>query len=78
MVPRCPDWLIAAISSTGDPNSFGYSTARERWPNILQSVIDDIQESMETCDLEKAIEGREIIAGVGKLRSEIINNHVLE
>ena len=30
------------MSNTGDPSSFGHSTARERWPRILQKVIDDL------------------------------------
>jgi damage-control phosphatase, subfamily III len=69
---------MAAISSTGDPNSFGYSTARERWPIILQNVIEDIEETVAGCDTEMMTEGRQIILDIEYLRNDIINDNVLE
>jgi hypothetical protein len=70
--------LILAISSTGDPKSFAYSTSRERWPNILQNVIKDVKETISICNEEKAKEGGVVIAEVEELRKEILNDAVLE
>jgi damage-control phosphatase, subfamily III len=70
--------LIIAISSTGDPKSFGYTTSRDRWPSILENVIKDVKETMQTSTPEKAKEGKEIIAAVEGLRSEVLNDAIVE
>ena len=70
--------LITAISSTGDPKSFAYTTSRDRWPSILENVIKDVEETMKTSTPEKVKEGKEIIAGVERLRGEVLNDAILE
>ncbi len=70
--------MIVAISSTGDPKSFGYTTSRERWPSILENVIKDIQETIPMSPPEKAREGKQIVAAVERLRDEVLNDTILE
>jgi hypothetical protein len=69
---------MKATSSTGDPNSFGFYTSRERWPSILQNVINDVQETTETCNLDAAKEGKQIIAALETIKNDIINDAKLE
>ena len=70
--------LIIVISSTGDPKSFAYTTSRDRWPSILENVIKDVEETMKASSPEKVKEGKEIIAGVERLRREVLNDAILE
>lgn len=79
-IRMCPhiELLILAISSTGDPKSFAYSTSRERWPKILQNVIIDVRETIAACSQKEAEEGEAVIVAVEGLRKEILNDAVLE
>ena len=70
--------LIVEISNTGDPKSFGYSTSRERWPSILHNVIEDVKETVNSCEGKKAEEGKGAISTLEGLKREVENDAVLQ
>ncbi|KAK3935875.1 putative UPF0364 protein [Diplogelasinospora grovesii] len=64
--------------STGDPTSFAYPTARERWPVIITNAIDDAYRSVSDCeDAEKRDEGKKIIEELAKLKYEVQHDREL-
>ncbi|KAK6856319.1 hypothetical protein PG995_006506 [Apiospora arundinis] len=65
---------IPAPYSTADPSSFGYSTARTRWPIIVTGAIDDISKSVFQHGhiKSKVDEGCSIIATLQNLKKEIL------
>lgn len=66
------------IYSTADKFSFGYTTARDRWPVILTGAIDDIHKAVsETVDELKREEGKKITAELAKLKYEIQHDRIL-
>ncbi|KAK3075231.1 Hairy/enhancer-of-split with YRPW motif protein 2 [Teratosphaeriaceae sp. CCFEE 6253] len=55
-------------SSTGDKNSFAFISARDRWPIILTSAIDDVHKAVsKATDLAKQEEGKSITQSLAKL-----------
>ncbi|KAH8892541.1 DUF89-domain-containing protein [Thozetella sp. PMI_491] len=71
-MPRCAPY------STGDPASFGYSTARERWPAIVGNAIEDLNLSIASTDSsEKSAEGVKIRGELEQLKQEIIGDAAL-
>jgi hypothetical protein len=69
--------IVLEISNTGDSKSFGYYTSRERWPSILQNVINDVKETVEHCSGERAEEGKRVISPLEGLKREVENDAVL-
>ncbi|EGS17529.1 putative UPF0364 protein [Thermochaetoides thermophila DSM 1495] len=64
--------------STGDPNSFAYSTARERWPIILTQAIDDVYRTVANCDdAAQRDEGKKIVAELAQLKYEVQHDRAL-
>lgn len=64
--------------STGDPTSFAYPTARQRWPVILTQIIDDAYRSVSDCDdAEKSAEGKRIVEELAKLKYEVQHDRAL-
>ncbi|KAJ9138304.1 DUF89-domain-containing protein [Coniochaeta hoffmannii] len=59
--------------TTADKNSFGWPTARERWPIIVTGIIDDVYRSVHKCDdnPEKRDEGKKIVEEIARLKYEI-------
>ncbi|OIW29439.1 DUF89-domain-containing protein [Coniochaeta ligniaria NRRL 30616] len=59
--------------TTADKNSFGWPTARERWPIIVTGIIDDVFRSVSKCDddPDKRDEGKKIVEEIAKLKYEI-------
>ena len=49
-------------------------TARDRWPKLVQSMIDDVQQQEST---EQGKEKRSIIEGLEALQRDIANNQRL-
>lgn len=71
----------SATSNSGDPNSFAYSTARERWPRILASAIGEISTTLSQdngLSREDVEAGKTIQSQIESLRSSILNNTSLE
>ncbi|KAK0940250.1 Hairy/enhancer-of-split with YRPW motif protein 2 [Friedmanniomyces endolithicus] len=67
-----------APSSTGDKNSFAFFSARDRWPVILTSAIDDVHKAVsKESDAEKQEEGKSIIEGLAKLKYELQHDRQL-
>lgn len=70
-----------ATSNSGDPDSFAYSTARERWPKILSSAIDEITSTLSGSSglSDEDVEAGKIIqAKLTLLRTSMLGNAVLE
>ncbi|KAL2015733.1 hypothetical protein VTK56DRAFT_4904 [Thermocarpiscus australiensis] len=64
--------------STGDPTSFGYPTARERWPIIITQAIDDAYRSVAACDdATKRDEGKKIVEELARLKYEVQHDRPL-
>ncbi|KAL2131859.1 hypothetical protein VTI74DRAFT_4547 [Chaetomium olivicolor] len=64
--------------STGDPTSFAYPTARERWPIIITQAIDDVYRTVASCDdREKCEEGKKILAELAQLKYEVQHDRTL-
>ncbi|VEU23363.1 DEKNAAC104512 [Brettanomyces naardenensis] len=58
-----------------DPHSFGFSTSRSRWPNILSSVIHDVEQKYAGSDNQLQIaQGKQIVEDVKKFTQEILSN----
>ncbi|KAF2181883.1 DUF89-domain-containing protein [Zopfia rhizophila CBS 207.26] len=65
-------------SSTGDPTSFAYVSARERWPVIITQAIDDVHRSTwATKDEEESKEGKWIVSELARLKYELQHNREL-
>ncbi|KAJ0385110.1 hypothetical protein COL922a_006992 [Colletotrichum nupharicola] len=64
--------------STGDKTSFGWVTARERWPVIITQAIDDLYRSVAaTDDKEKQEEGKKIVEQIARLKYEVQHDRAL-
>ncbi|KXX77611.1 Protein-glutamate O-methyltransferase, partial [Madurella mycetomatis] len=70
--PKTPQY------STGDPKSFAYPTARERWPIIITQAIDDAYRSVAACDdTAKREEGKKIVEELARLKYEVQHDRPL-
>ncbi|KAG7122509.1 Damage-control phosphatase like protein [Verticillium longisporum] len=57
--------------STGEKRSFGWVTARERWPVIITQAIDDLYRSVsDSEDGEKKTEGKAVTEKIARLKYE--------
>lgn len=64
--------------STSDSTSFGWTTARERWPIIITQAIDDVYRSTSKCDdPEKTEEGKKIVDELARLKYEVQHDRQL-
>lgn len=73
--------MCTATSNSGDPESFAYSTARERWPKILSSAIDEIASTISGnsgLTKEDVEAGKTIQAKLTSLKMNMLGNSVLE
>ncbi|GIZ47081.1 hypothetical protein CKM354_001018200 [Cercospora kikuchii] len=65
-------------SSTADPNSFAWTSARERWPVILTGAIDDVHKAVsKETDPAKLEEGKKITNELATLKYELQHNRQL-
>ncbi|PGG96828.1 hypothetical protein AJ79_09434 [Helicocarpus griseus UAMH5409] len=64
--------------STSDTSSFAYISARDRWPVILTSAIDDLSRTLfEVTDDVKRKEGKKIVEKLAELKYELQHNRKL-
>jgi len=72
--------MSPATSNTGDPASFAYVTARERWPNILAGAIGELFATIKSHDLFQADRAAayRIQIEISKLKEAMANNAVLQ
>ncbi|PSR81773.1 hypothetical protein BD289DRAFT_489028 [Coniella lustricola] len=64
--------------STADKTSFGWTTARERWPVIITQAIDDAYRSTSQCaDQARADEGKKIVEELARLKYEVQHDRAL-
>jgi len=71
----------SATSNTADPDSFAYSTARERWPQILSTAIDEINSTVsktESLTHDDVHASKQIIAKFTSLKESMAANALLE
>ena len=62
-----------------DPQTFGFETARSRWPNILSKIINDTKAEYEKSSNEtKKEQGERIIEQVKQLSKSILDNKTVE
>ncbi|KAI6858157.1 DUF89-domain-containing protein [Hortaea werneckii] len=65
-------------SHTSDKNSFGFISARDRWPVILTGAIDDVHKAVTNAsEPEKVAEGKKIVSGLASLKYEIQHDRQL-
>ncbi|KAF2654284.1 DUF89-domain-containing protein [Lophiostoma macrostomum CBS 122681] len=65
--------------NTGDPTSFAYVSARERWPVIITQGIDDVHRSTwASKDEAAATEGKWIISELARLKYELQHDRELD
>lgn len=70
--PKTPQY------STGDPTSFAWQTARQRWPIIITQAIDDAYRSVANCDdAAKRDEGKKIVEELARLKYEVQHDRAL-
>lgn len=67
---------------TSDPLSFAHTSARQRWPAILTSAIDDVHRSISaipssTSTTSKIEEGKAIVSQLSTLKYEVQHNRAL-
>ncbi|KAI0117986.1 hypothetical protein GGR51DRAFT_273191 [Nemania sp. FL0031] len=63
---------------TSDQTSFAYISARDRWPIIITSAIDDTYRSVAECDdAEKRDEGKKIVEELARLKYEMQHDRQL-
>lgn len=66
--------------NNGDPLSFAHPSARERWPAILTTIIDDVHRAISELPSElneKIPEGKKILSSLAALKYEMQHNRVL-
>lgn len=64
---------------TSDAGSMARETAMTRWPKIVQSMVDDIEESLSQLDVpEQLDEGRRIQATLRIIKNEIMQDKQLQ
>lgn len=69
---------MKAQYSTGDPTSFAYVSARERWPVIITQGIDDVHRSIYASEDEELIkEGKWIVSELARLKYELQHDREL-
>ena len=76
-----PGLTQTATSNSGDPESYAYSTARQRWPRILSSAIDEITSSISGnhgLSKEDVDAGKIILDKLTSLKTSMLGNAVLE
>ncbi|OJD14241.1 hypothetical protein AJ78_05399 [Emergomyces pasteurianus Ep9510] len=63
---------------TSDTSSFAYVSARDRWPVILTSAIDDLSRTLfEVSDNEQRKEGKDIVGKLAELKYELQHDRKL-
>ena len=67
---------------TSDPSSFAHTSARQRWPAILTSAIDDVHRTISaipfaTSTTSKIEEGKAIVSQLSTLKYEVQHNRAL-
>ena len=65
---------------TSDPTSFAHKSARERWPAIITSAIDDVHRTVSRIaetDKDALQEGKAITSALATLKYELQHNRVL-
>ncbi|KAF3356702.1 hypothetical protein VdG1_03639 [Verticillium dahliae VDG1] len=64
--------------STGEKRSFGWVTARERWPVIITQAIDDLYRSVSDSEEgEKKTEGKAVTEKIARLKYEVQHDRPL-
>ncbi|AOA60568.1 hypothetical protein PP7435_CHR1-0891 [Komagataella phaffii CBS 7435] len=61
------------VPFNNDPNSFAYTTSRDRWPHIIKSSVGDLESYLAENPSSK-IEGAKLVQDLEKLRSDILAN----
>jgi hypothetical protein len=64
---------------TSEEGSMARETAIKRWPDIVQKMIDDMEQSFGQSDVQEQIEeGRRIQATMRIIKNEIMQNKPLQ
>jgi hypothetical protein len=64
---------------TNDAGSMAQDTARTRWPQTVQKMVDDVAESLKSCsDIAKLAEGKSIMAHLCALKDAISNDAAIK
>lgn len=64
--------------STGDKTSFGWTTARDRWPVIITQAIDDVyRTTSQSKDPATTEEGKKIVDELARLKYEVQHDRKL-
>ncbi|ORY02665.1 DUF89 domain protein [Clohesyomyces aquaticus] len=77
-MPHSTDNTPARGVWTSDDGTMAYDTARNRWPKIVQGMVDDFAQAASTCDGTALVEAREIQVALKSIKHEIINNKALK
>ncbi|ODV89091.1 hypothetical protein CANCADRAFT_133621 [Tortispora caseinolytica NRRL Y-17796] len=64
-----------AVSHTGEPDTFAYTTALKRWVPIINSIATDVQSSATAKDSESA---SKIVESLNRLKECVVNNAPVE
>ncbi|QPG76196.1 hypothetical protein FOA43_003582 [Brettanomyces nanus] len=66
---------VPPLYYNNDPHSFGFATARSRWPSILDSVIKDVEATMVDSNSRTEVsQGKEIVQDITRLKEAIMKN----
>ncbi|CAI4212838.1 unnamed protein product [Parascedosporium putredinis] len=64
--------------STGDKTSFAWSSARQRWPVIITTAIDDVYRTVHAeTDPEVVKEGKQILESLANLKYQVQHDRAL-
>lgn len=70
--------ILPARYNTGDPTSFAYISARDRWPVIITQGIDDVHRSAGASKDEQVLrEGKWVVAELARLKYELQHDREL-
>ena len=62
------------VSNTGRASSFAYVTARERWPKILNQIINDLSKDSKSFDEDTLPAANEVKSKIASLKEDVAND----
>ena len=62
---------------TDHDGSMAEKTARERWPKLVQNMIDDLRDASAVVKGDAAEEGQSLVKDIEKLKEDILANSTL-
>lgn len=72
---------VPPVYYNNDTHSFGFSTARSRWPKIIITAIEDVKleiSNNSSSNSSKSIQGSKIVSALENLEKSLLNNEIIK